>query len=111
MSATDKVLIEAQDCPVAITVLYITPASTRTKIDRFTATNTTGAPITLTVYLIPPAGTAGTSNMIVSAKSIAAGADEPITSPAGHTLAAGGAVAVVASGAGLTIRATGREYA
>lgn len=110
MSATDKVLIESQDCPTVATSLYTAPASTRTKIDRFTATNTTGSPITLTVHLIPPLGSVAATNMIVSAKSIAAGSDEAITSPAGHTLAAGGAVSVLASGAGLTIRMTGREY-
>lgn len=110
MSATDMVLVESQDCPIATTTVYTVPASTRTKIDRFTATNTTAAPITFTVYLIPPGDTAAADNMIVNAKSIAANADEPITSPAGHTLAAGGKIAVVASATGLTIRATGRVF-
>ena len=110
MSATDKVLIDSQDCPVAITALYEAAPSTRAKIDRLTATNTTAAPITITVHLVPPGGSVGASNMIVNAKSIAASADESISTPAGHTLAAGGIIAVQASDPGLTIRCTGREY-
>lgn len=110
MSATDKVIVESQDCPIATTAVYTAPASTRAKIDRFTATNTSASAITLDVHLVPPGGVADATNLIVKLKSIAAGSDESITTPAGHTLAAGGAIHVLASATGLSIRVTGREY-
>lgn len=109
MSTTSKPIINAKDCEIALTTQYTTPASTRTQIDKFTVTNVTAGALTIDVHLVPSGGTADATNKIISAKSIAAGADESLSALAGHTLKAGDFISAVASGSGLTIRASARE--
>ena len=109
MTTIAKPLIESKNCESAITTQYTTPVSTRAQVDKFTATNTTVGAITIDVHLVPSGGTASAANRIISAKSIAAGADESLSALAGHTLDAGGFIAAGASATGLTIRCSGRE--
>lgn len=109
MTTTTKPLIDAKDCETTLTTQYTAPPGTRTQIDKFTATNTTGAAITIDVHLVPNGGAAGATNRIINAKSIAAGGDESLSAVVGHSLKPGDFIAAVASGAGLTIRASGRE--
>ena len=110
MSVTAKPLINSKQAANAATTEYTTPTSTRTIIDKFTATNTTAGAITLTVYLVPSLGTAGATNTIISALSIAAGVTTDITQLQNQILAAGDFISVLASAAtSITIRASGRE--
>lgn len=110
MSVTAKTLVASAQAPAATTTQYTAPAATRTIIDKFTATNTTGAAATLTIYLVTSGGAAGAANTILSAKSIAAGDCYTCPEVVGHVLNPGD---FIATGSGtnnaLTIRSSGRE--
>lgn len=110
MSVNAKCLIE----PLAITnsqvTQYSTPASTRTIIDKFSATNTSGTAATLSVNLVAAAGAAGAANLIISAKSLAAGECYTCPELVGHILNAGDFISTLAGTTlVITVRASGRE--
>ncbi len=110
MAVTAKPLFNPLQVAAAETGQYTTPAGTRTIIDKFTGTNTTGAPVTLTVKLIPSGGGASAANTIVSAKSLAAGECYTFPELVGHVLNPGDVISTLASaGASITCRASGRE--
>lgn len=111
MTVTPKVLIDPLQAAAAQTTLYTSPTSGKgTIIDKFTGTNTTGAAATLTVNLVKLAGAAAASNVIASAKSIAAGESYPFPELVGHVLNAGDFISVLAGTAtAITVRASGRE--
>ena len=73
MAITAKALFNPLQAAATEVSQYVTPAATRTIIDKFTGTNTTGVAATLTVRLVPSGGAAGVTNTIVSAKNLAAG--------------------------------------
>jgi hypothetical protein len=52
---------------------YAAPANTTSTINNLSLTNTSASPVAVTLYRVPSAGTAGASNMILSAFSLAAG--------------------------------------
>lgn len=108
MTVNVKVLFEAKDAEAVQTTQY-TSINARTIIDKFTATNTTAASLTLTVNLLPGGGAASNSNMIVKAKGLATGETYTFPEIVGHTLAPGGMISTSASATGVTIRASGRE--
>lgn len=90
-----------------VTTLYTVPASTRTLLKEFSIANTTASPINVRVFLVPAAGTAGTSNAFIY--------DLPV--PNGNALQyngiqvmnAGETIQVQAAATGLTITASGAE--
>lgn len=103
-------LINSKYAASSATTEYTVPASTTTTIDSFTVTNSTGGAVNITVYLVPSGGSAGPSNVIVSAQAISAGATTVLSSLANQTLSTGDFISVFASAAtSLTIRASGRE--
>lgn len=109
MTVTVKVLIPAKQAENSQTTQY-TAINARALIDKFTATNTSAANVTIGVNLVTTGGTAGASNLIVDTRSIAP--DETYTFPelVGQALEAGGFISTIASAAtALTIRASGRE--
>lgn len=108
MTTTPKVLFESKLAESAETVQY-TATNCKASIDKLTAANVSGANVTLTVHLVPPAGAAGPANAII--KQIAPGTTWPFPSVIGHILEAGGAISTIASVAGaVSIRASGREF-
>lgn len=110
MAVTAKNLINSKYAADSATTEYTAPASTRTIIDKFTATNITGGAVTLTVYLVPSGGSAGDSNKVISALSIAAGATDDIEELKNQILATGDFISVLAGAAtSIVIRASGRE--
>lgn len=109
MTVTVKVLIPAKQAENTQTTQY-TASLCKTIIDKFTATNTSASVVTLSVNLVTSGGSAGASNLIVDARSIAV--DETYTFPEliGQSLESGGFISTIASAAtSLTIRASGRE--
>lgn len=109
MTVTVKVLIPAKQAENTQTTQY-TASLCKTIVDKFTATNTSASVVTLSVNLVTSGGSAGASNLIVDARSIAV--DETYTFPelVGQSLEAGGFISTIASAAtSLTIRASGRE--
>jgi hypothetical protein len=110
MTVTAKTLLEAKFAENAQTTQYTVPAGTRTIVDKFTATNVTGASATLVINVVPSAGTAGSSNIITQTKTIASGATEVFPEQVGQILNAGDFISTLAGTASaLVIRISGRE--
>ena len=109
MTVTATVLLEATQASNVQTTYYTCPAATKVLIDKCTGTNTTGAAATLTINLVPSGGSAGASNTIVSAKSIAAGECYTFPEIAGHYLNAGDFFSTISgTNNAITIRLSGR---
>jgi 3-deoxy-D-manno-octulosonic acid (KDO) 8-phosphate synthase len=108
MTVTVKVLIPPKQAEVAVTTQY-TAVNCRAIVDKFTATNTTGATQTISVHLVQSGGAAGADNLIVDAKSIAADSSYTFPEIVGHSLESGGFIATSSSAVAMTIRASGRE--
>lgn len=110
MSVEAKTLIPSKYAADSASGEYTVPAGKRTIIDKFTATNTDSGAVTVTVHLVPDGGSTGNSNMIIKAKSVAAGATEDLTALQNQILSAGDAIVVLAGSASkMVIRASGRE--
>ena len=110
MTVVAKTLLEAKQAENAQTTQYTAPASTRTILDKMTATNTTGGAVVLTVNLVASGGAAAAGNTVMSAQSIAAGTAYLCTEVAGHVLNPGDFVSTLAgAAASITIRLSGRE--
>lgn len=110
MSVTAKTLIAAKFAEAAQTKQY-TAEGVRTIIDKFTATNTSAtANATLSVFLVPLAGTAGDANVTVKTKSLQPLEAYTFPEIVGHVLEAGTFISTLAGTATtISIRASGRE--
>lgn len=109
MTITVKNIIPRKQAEAVDTTQY-TAVNCKTVIDKFTATNTTGSPVTISVNLVANPGAAAASNRVVSAKSIAPGETYNFPELVGQSLEAGGFISTIASAAtALTISSTGRE--
>lgn len=109
MAITVKKIVAAQQVPNANTTIY-TAVNCKAVIDKFTLTNTTGASVTATVFLVASGGGATAANTIISAKSIAAGETYTCPELIGQVLESGGfIVAIAGAAASLTVSAAGRE--
>jgi hypothetical protein len=110
MAITNKTLVEGVQL-TAVVVSYYTPAALTTCVlKKLTATNSTAGAIALTVYLVPSGGAPGVTNIVTSAKSIAAGATYEVYEAENHVLQPGDSLQAFASaGASLTLRASGIE--
>ncbi len=109
MAITLKNIIPRKLAENAATTQY-TATNCKTVIDKFTATNTTAAPVTVDVYLVASGGTAGAANKVVSAKSIQAGETYTFPELVGQSLENGGFISTTAGAAtSLVISASGRE--
>lgn len=112
MSITAKALVGTKYASGSVTLEYTVPSSTRTIIDKFTATNTDSSARTLTVHIVPLADSQGAQHTVVKAKSIAADETFDFTSIQNQILNAGDKFYVTASvGSVVTIRLSGREVA
>lgn len=111
MTATPKQIVASQDLANAAASLYTSPATGKgTWIDKATAVNHSGAARTMTFNIVPNAGAAGTSNLIVDAKSVADKATDLLPELVGQFLQAGMSLygnADTAGGVAITI--IGRE--
>lgn len=109
MSVTAKPLIVAKYAANSVTTEYTAPSGIRTIIDKFTGSNGTAGAVSLEINLVPVAGSAGASNLVMT-KSLAAGETYTFPEIVGHVLESGGFIAVEASSAtSIVIRASGRE--
>ena len=109
MSVLVKALIPAKQAENVQTTQY-TATNAKAIIDKFTATNTSAANVTISVNLVTSGGSAGVSNLVVDTRAIAP--DETYTFPelVGQVMESGGFISTIASAAtSLTIRASGRE--
>lgn len=109
MAVTVKNIIPRKQAEAVQTDQY-TAVNCKTIIDKFTVTNTTSAPVLFSVNLVPVAGTASASNLVLKERSIAP--SETYTCPelVGQTLEAGGFISTLAGAAtSITISSSGRE--
>lgn len=101
-------IIPSKFAEIAQTTQYIAE-NCKTIIDKFTATNVSPAPVTISVNLVLT-GAAGDENLIVKEKSIAAGETYVFPELVGHSLEPSSLISTLASAAdALVIRASGRE--
>ena len=108
MTTTIAALINAKFAEAAETPQY-TSTNCKTAVDKFTATNISGANATLTVHIIPVGGAAGPSNAVI--KTIAPGVTWTFPEIVGHSLESGDVLSTVASVASaIWIRASGRQF-
>lgn len=107
MGVTVGNIIPAKDAEAIDTVQY-TSSIIQTIIDKFTATNVSAGPLTISVNIVPSAGSVATSNLIVDTKSIATNETYTFPELVGHTMSIGDFISTNASATGLTIRASGR---
>lgn len=108
MTITTVVLIPAKQAENAQTTQHT--AAVKTLIDKFTVTNTSGGAVAFSANLVTVAGSAGASNLIISAKMIAAGETYNCPGLVGQALEIGGFISTLAGAAtSLTIRASGRQ--
>jgi len=109
MTITVQVLLSGTQVLAPQTTQYTVPASTKVIIDKCTATNTTGAAATLSINLVPAAGAAGAANLVLSAKSLAAGETYTCPEVVGHVLNAADFVSTLSGTANaISLRMSGR---
>jgi hypothetical protein len=101
-------IIPAKIAEAAQTTQY-TSAGVQTIIDKFTATNYSGAAATISVNLVSPAGSAGNDNLIVKTKTLQPAETYTFPELVGHVLPASGFISTIAGTAtSINIRASGR---
>jgi hypothetical protein len=106
---TARCLLEAKYAENSQTTQYTSPTGTRTIIDKATATNDTGAPVTLGVNVVESGGAAGASNLVADL-TVAAGTTDQMSALVGQVLNAGDFVSMIAGTAsGVVIRLSGRQ--
>ncbi len=109
MSVTVKNIIPRKQAESAQTTQY-TADSVKTIIDKFTATNTSAANVTISVNLVASGDTAGSDNLITKTRTIVPNETYTFPELIGQTLEDGGFISTIASAAtSLTISASGRE--
>jgi hypothetical protein len=108
MSTTTRNIIPAKVAETSQTTQY-TAELVRCVIDKMTVTNTSAGNLSISVNLIPASGTAGDGNLIVKARILAPSETYTMPELVGQVIEAGGSISTLASGVGLTIRASGRE--
>ena len=90
-------------------VTQYTSAGVQTIIDKFTATNYSASPATISVNLVTAAGSAANSNLIVKTKTLQASETYTFPELVGHVLPNNGFISTIAGTAtAINIRASGR---
>lgn len=110
MQRLPKRLVDGAQLITTAGTYYTAPANTFATISACTLTNTTAAAVTATLYLVPSGGTAGVTNCILSARTIAAGESFNVGSAIGQTLPTGGTLqALAGAAASVALVASGYE--
>jgi hypothetical protein len=90
-------------------VTQYTSAGVQTIIDKFTATNYSASPATISVNLVTAASSAANSNLIVKTKTLQASETYTFPELVGHVLPNNGFISTIAGTAtAINIRASGR---
>jgi hypothetical protein len=92
-------IVPAQFVPNSVGVLYTSPASTATRIDKLTLSNLSGAVANVTIYIVPSGGTPGNSNVTTPGQAIQTGGVFNSPNEYGHYLNPGDGIYAVASAA------------
>jgi hypothetical protein len=97
----------AVDTTPTLTTVYTVPTLTRAIVKTIDLCNTTAAALTVTVYLVEAGGTAGASNTLIPGVTIPPNGVFQWTGT--QILNASDKIQATASGAGITINASGGE--
>ena len=109
MTVTVTVLVPAQTANNTQSTVY-TASGVTAIIDKFTATNYSGAAATISVNLVTSGGTAGNNDLIVKTKTLQASETYTFPELVGHVLRPGGFISTLAGTASaINIRVSGRE--
>lgn len=109
MTVTAKNLVPAKFAEATQTTQY-TAVNVTTIIDKFTATNISGASATINVNLVTYTDTAGDRNLITKQKTLAASEVYTFPEIVGQILSPGSFISTIAGTASaINIRASGRE--
>ena len=109
MTITAKTLVPAKFVD-ATQVTQYTAINVTTIIDKFTATNISAAPATISVNLVTQTYSPDSSNLIVKDKSLAASETYIFPELTGQILQAGAFISTIASTASaINMRVSGRE--
>ena len=109
MTTTNAVLIEAKYAEASQVTQYTSELG-QTAIDKFTGTNVTGSPATISVNLVAPSSVAGVGNAISFTRVIPAGKTYIFPEIIGHNLELGGTISTLASlPDAIVIRSSGRK--
>jgi hypothetical protein len=108
MTVTVTVLVPAQTINNTQTTMY-TASGVTAILDKFTATNYSAAPATISVNLVTAGGTAGNDDLIVKTKTLQASETYTFPELVGHVLNPGGFISTIAGTASaINIRVSGR---
>jgi len=109
MTVIVKVLVPAKIAEASQTTQY-TSTGVTTIIDKFTATNYSAAPATLSVNLVTTAGSAGDLNLVTKTKTLQVSEVYTFPEIVGQVLASGDFISTIAGTAtSINIRASGRQ--
>ena len=109
MTVTASVLIPAKTAENSQTTQYTSTGLT-TIIDKFTATNYTANPATLSVNIVTVSGSASDDNLVVDTKTLQAGETYTFPEVVGQILRPGDFISTIAGTASaVNIRASGRQ--
>lgn len=108
MTVNIAVLIPAKIAESSQTTQF-TSTGLQTIIDKFTATNYSASPATISVNLVTASDTAGNQNLIVKTKTLQASETYTFPEIVGAVLGVGGFISTIAGTAtAINIRASGR---
>jgi len=94
----------------AVATYYTAAAAVKARIDSMTVTNYSASAATFTVWLVPTGGTATDANILVKARTIAAGASGRLLEAVGQWIEGGGTIQIQASAnTAITVVASGIE--
>ena len=106
MTVTARRFASATLSGVAATY-YTVPALTKGVVKNVNVCNSTGGAVNLTLYLVPSGGSPDATNILISARSVAAGGVDRCPEVVNQVLEAG--ATLQALGNGMTIVASGVE--
>lgn len=108
MTVRAQRLVPGSQLTTAAVAYYTSPTGTTAVIKRAVFSNTTAAPQTITVNVVPAAGAVAAANQVINARTVAPG--ESYVSPelAGVVLGAGDSLQALSSaGAAITLMVSG----
>jgi len=107
MTVNYKEMVVGQTLTAAPVLYYTAPALTQASITAVSICNPTGAPVTVNLYKVPAAGSAGATTRIAS-RILAAGATLSLPDAVNHKLAPG--TQIYADGLACTLNVSGVEF-
>ena len=107
MSSKPAVFFEAQAIPAAETVVYTSPASIASIVNKFGGVNTSTTAIQVTVKVVPQGVSAAASHVLVNTRTLLAGESYGFPEIVGQTLNPGDFISVLPSATGLNLRGSG----